>query len=271
MREQEIIRQMIAGDRYSYFASGGELLARHYNARRDLDDFVALEVPSIASMFQHRLLLRELDKAGMPYVYLPTAILDRQDLSPAKVTVLDQDNRRGLRIGPTTLFTVELDIEGANRWVGSRLVNRSPGRRTGHFLSGFDANERASFFMCELPPSATKGLTTVVDAFEALKPEPVKLAESMGRTVRRQGDVFLIPMPELEWEDFPPNLRGNIRENPFFANTNHRMSEAFRADGEVYARGALTHDPGGRRPDHRPVKLGKVWHLVVKNTVPIST
>ena len=48
------------------------------------------------------------------------------------------------------------------------------------FLSGFDHNERRpSYFLCELPPGCTAG--TLAEAYEALKPDGVRLAEQMGR------------------------------------------------------------------------------------------
>lgn len=54
---------------------------------------------------------------------------------------------------------------------------------------------------------------------------------------------------------------------------NHYATEVARMpDGTTYARGTMTHDPAGRDRDHAQRKMGdgKTWHLIVKNTVPLS-
>jgi hypothetical protein len=59
-----------------------------------------------------------------------------------------------------------------------------------HFLSGFDHGEpHLAYFFCEMPNMSA---TTVEEAYELLKPDAVKLAEELGRTVHRQGDIFAI-------------------------------------------------------------------------------
>lgn len=157
-------------------------------------------------------------------------------------------------------------------------------RRTAYFLSGFDENEtRPSYFFCELPPKVHP--TTVAEALETLKPTAVKLAEQAGREVRRQGDIFCIPMPgvtlrelkkqggvhikrpklveqdgRLTWDGPRPNLLG----------TNHEATEVVRLGDQTWARGTISHVPEGRRPDHKRTPLGREWHLIQKNTVPVS-
>lgn len=171
-------------------------------------------------------------------------------------------------------------------------------RRWAHYLSGFDENEtRPSYFFCELPPEAKP--QTVAEAYQALKPEAVVYAESIGREVQRQGDIFAIPMPSVTLQQlkkdggehvrratevvertwWPQRGRGGsrtvrVRESLHQAHvlgTNHEATEVVRMpDGRVYGRGALTHSPSDREPDHKRVSLGKTWHLLVKNTVPIG-
>ena len=60
--------------------------------------------------------------------------------------------------------------------------------------------------------------------------------------------------------------RGNL------LGTNHEATEvAYLKDGRTLARGTLWHNPDFRRPDHRRVPLAKGrWHVIVKNTVPMS-
>ncbi len=53
--------------------------------------------------------------------------------------------------------------------------------------------------------------------------------------------------------------------------TNHQATElAILPDGTHVARGALRHVPENRAPDHARVGLGKQFHVLVKNTVPLG-
>lgn len=160
---------------------------------------------------------------------------------------------------------------------------RTPRRRWAYYLSGFDTNEsRPSYFFCELPPKATPA--TVEEAYVALKPDSVKLAELMGREVKRQGDIFAIPMPNADTRllkrdgqysrmpkrDEVDPRSGDTAGIPYLLDTNHAASEVVVIDGQTYARGVMSHAPAWRAPDHKRLALGKTWHLVVKNTVPIG-
>jgi len=171
---------------------------------------------------------------------------------------------------------------GGSRWTA---VNR---RRWAYFLSAFDQNEaRPSYFFCELPPKVKP--TTVNEALEMLKPGSVRLAEELGREVERQGDIFWIPMPELDTRDLKNQGRYTRRKveseivrwggnqktfegDPFVLSTNHTVTEQVRVGRLTYGRGVLRHEPDRRRPDHARIRLGdgKTWGLIVKNTVPVG-
>lgn len=106
-----------------------------------------------------------------------------------------------------TFQIVERDAHGrytwqqGRHWLGEAVVSaRVHGRaRRVKFMSGFDRNERERlYFLCELP--ATRAVT-VEDALESLKPDTVRMAEGMGRTCERQGDIFAVPMPGMTWRD----------------------------------------------------------------------
>lgn len=191
------------------------------------------------------------------------------------------------RTTPLDFRPTTADLEGAvyewttwRHWLGESLFrarvfarrwdkNGKPIRRWAHFLSGFDMQEsRPLYFLSELP---TKGSTTIAEAYEELKPETVKVAESMGRTVYRQGDVFAVET-NLTTRDL--TRMGATREKgAHILATNHKATEVARMNGTTLVRGTLTHDPGAwRRPDHKRVTLGdrKSWHIVVKNTVPVG-
>lgn len=156
--------------------------------------------------------------------------------------------------------------------------------RWAYFLSGFDENEtRPSYFFCELPPKVAPA--TVEDALETLKPGAVRLAEQAGREVKRQGDIFAVPMPGVTLRDLKAQGGVHIRkpklieqdgrlvwsgERPNLLGTNHEATEIVRVGGQTYARGTLRHVPDGRRPDHKAVTIGRDWSLIVKNTVPTA-
>lgn len=141
--------------------------------------------------------------------------------------------------------------------------------RSSYYLSGFDHQEPTPpYFFCELPVLASPG--SVAEAYEALKPDPVRLAEQMGRTVHRQGDIFAIAAPSIS-EDQLRSAGASFRQSGTLLGTNHRATQvALLPNGVTLARGSLTHQPRGRAPDHveRPMHPRAVWHLIVKNTVP---
>jgi hypothetical protein len=146
------------------------------------------------------------------------------------------------------------------------------GRRT-RFLSSFDDQEaRPLYFLCELP---RRVVNTVEEAFEALRPEPVKLADSCGLEVTRQGDIFAVPtsLTTREVKSLTPYGKGKIvKRPPGVLGTNHSASEVmFATKDRIYARGTLYHDVGEwRQPDHARRRMGdgKTWHLLMRNTVP---
>ncbi|MFL5861154.1 MAG: hypothetical protein ACJ780_10275 [Solirubrobacteraceae bacterium] len=141
------------------------------------------------------------------------------------------------------------------------------------FLSSFDYQERSPlYFLCELPHGVKPN--TVDEAVQALKPPEVVAAEARGLKVIRQGDLFAIPtkltkrqLQRLRGrEDFTKRLR--------VLGTNHSVTEGVVCKGgAVLGRGIMRHEPDGwRAPDHARQKLGdgKVWYLLVRNTVPQS-
>jgi hypothetical protein len=209
----------------------------------------------------------------------------------------------GDEITVTTLpdGTVEYSWSTNRHWLGESLIRARvtwqerkdwPKRhhRWAYYLSGFDHEEaRPLYFFAELPRGAKP--TTVAEAYEALKPDPVKMAEQMNRPIFRQGDIFGVPtrldrkalramgarierrrMAEVE---IAPVMREVTPANlPYVLHTNHTATEvAYLPGGVTLARGTMYHDPEGRRADHarRRIGDGKAWHIVIKNTVPIAS
>jgi hypothetical protein len=190
-------------------------------------------------------------------------------------------NGTGWGIGPTIW---------RNNWIDCpdcRGQGRHASRhhRWAYYLSGFDHEEaRPLYFFAELPRGAKPA--TVAEAYEALKPDPVKMAEQMNRPVFRQGDIFGVPLEAMDRKALKAlgarMERRNMSTNPdirlpinlpYVLNTNHTATEvAYLPGGVTLARGTMYHDPEGRRADHarRRIGDGKTWHVVIKNTVPIT-
>lgn len=143
--------------------------------------------------------------------------------------------------------------------------------RTVTLLSDWDRNEPSGrgYFLCEIPGK----VSTIEEAYEALKPQVVKDAEASGIEVKRQGDIFAIPLDEVTLREY--RKRGwNLEKGAQLLTTNHVATDVLTPPGKKVnhhlARGTLRHVPQGRRPDHVRVALGKTWHLIVKNTVPVE-
>jgi hypothetical protein len=196
--------------------------------------------------------------------------------------VLEQRVYRHRTVAATRL------TDQCGRCLGSGWINTWK-TRSAYFLSGFDSNEaRVSYFFAELPPKVKP--TTVAEAYETLKTGAVRLAEQVGREVQRQGDVWIIPMPDLTLKQLlaeggvhvkrevayikqqrGPSRRISYTDASLFG-TNHTASEVVRVGTLTYARGIVRHEPEGRQPDHARTKIadGKTWALCQKNTVPIG-
>lgn len=144
--------------------------------------------------------------------------------------------------------------------------------RTAFFISDFDANEpNPLYFFCELPRGSKP--TTLAEAIECLKPEPVLLAEAEGRLVQRQGDIFAIELATVDRKALRA-AGATFERMGELLHTNHVATDvAHLPNGVTVARGTLHHKPQGRRPDHIRQKLGdgKTWFVIVRNTVPVVT
>lgn len=164
--------------------------------------------------------------------------------------------------------------EGINSFCGEcngRGRRYHTSTRSALFLSGFDHQERQPlYFFCELPRGVKP--TTVAEAYEALKPEPVKLAEANGRSVLRQGDIFAIPVPDTDLRSLR-KMGATIEKRGRVLGTSHVASEvAYLPNGTTLMRGTMYHEPEQFRPaDHKRVTLPKsTWCIAVKNTCPLA-
>lgn len=156
----------------------------------------------------------------------------------------------------------------SGRTVGRTVVTSRPVT----LLSGFDMHEsRPLYFLCELPRGAKP--TTVAEAYEDLKPETVKLAEAAGLDVLRQGDIFAVPtgLTLREIRRLPGTSATVVKAGRLLGTNHYATDVAYLSNGVTLMRGTMTHRPAGRRPDHGRVTMPKgVWHIAIKNTVPVS-
>lgn len=224
-------------------------------------------------------------QTGVPSVIIPYSALDSAGIVRDSIAIVDRSE------DTFTKAIVHYDGEGEpkepyrwrktangyerDRWdhhLGESLIRaRVSGRkRPAYFLSGFDENEtrpERAYFLAELPRNAKP--KTITEAREALKPAPVLLAEQAGRAVQRQGDIFAVPVPSITTRTLT-KAHAMRTKAAYILGTNHRATEVATLHGVTYARGTLTHAPQDRRPDHRRVTIGKGWHIVLKNTVPVA-
>jgi hypothetical protein len=151
-------------------------------------------------------------------------------------------------------------------------------RRRAMFISAWDNQDVRTYFLSELPYP----VVSLAEAYEALKPNTVKLGELEGKRIVRQGDIFGVETSFtsgqvadiLKPEGMLPGARHSIKEHvermAYLLGTNHCATESVTLpNGAVLARGNLWHKPEGRRPDHRRQVLGKKWYVIVRNTVPV--
>jgi hypothetical protein len=125
----------------------------------------------------------------------------------------------------------------------------------------------------ELP----KPCRTVDGAKKMLVPSAAKKALDEGRTVRRQGEWYFIPFPEIGFSRDAvehPLRRGVLRdryldnhiprEKVAWAFSIEEASESEYFDDSavcVFVRGTVRHTRG----DHRMLRLGETWHLAVRS------
>jgi hypothetical protein len=244
--------------------------------------------------------IRALEKLGLfnvPVITIPFSALSAARIEKGSIKVLNTTEDTTISVPRKTKTPPKwnepfiVDSEGMYNWtfqrhiLGESLIQANVYtnklRKNVKFLSGFDHNENhLAYFFCELP---TCKASTVEEAYEALKPDAVKLALQMGKDVKRQGDIFAIPVSASTQELIDGMKRygrrnktkatehiDNLVQNSMLLGTSHQGTEVIHAkDGNVYAKGCLWHVPDNRRNDHARVNLGSDWHIIVKNTVPI--
>lgn len=138
--------------------------------------------------------------------------------------------------------------------------------RRAYFVSAFDIETgrgRPLYFLAELPKDARP--QSVADALDALAPGVVRDALAAGLAVHRQGDVFAIPSAWPDYRPIPFRFPAKHAPVPLDGTGRHIATELVTLPGgRVFARGTLRH------AEHKTVKLGKTWHELHRNRVPLN-
>jgi hypothetical protein len=217
-----------------------------------------LVLPNQLTIGRHRLIRKVVERAGGTVLAVPGNVVIRANIDIRSIEVIaTRPTKAPLRANEELIRAYCSYDYYSSKWEHQR------GARQTYFLSGFDLNERRlSYFFCELPPDVHP--TTVAEAYEALKPQSVVIAEKEKRKIKRQGDMFLI---RTKWK---PDQYAKVQKRQYVHGTNHQAELYCEYNGMVYVKGNLFHRPLGRRPDHKTLHLGYRWYLCVKNTVPVT-
>ena len=241
-------RRLSAGGSSMWLGSEG-MIARVHKTK-DGGWYIISRLPNILTNAAHNDIRRAAERCGVPVLYTSEVVLDRAMIMRSSVKVLDQQAKAPFLRPRHVLF--------------SASVHGGDSVRQAYFLSGYDVNERNSYFLCEVAGEPQ----TIAEAYEALKPKSVKVAEAQGRKVRRQGDMFFIKAKRSEI----PNddvITAKLDYDAFLFGSNHTVSQCVQTEGVLFVRGKVRHRPRGRRPDHKTLHLPPGWWIAVQNAVPI--
>jgi hypothetical protein len=138
-----------------------------------------------------------------------------------------------------------------------------------HILCALD---EVDYFISHLP----KPVSSIQEAVEILKPEVVQNAEKAGLEVRRQGEWFFIPTKKDDKAMAKylgvavAQLRKQAKQKalPHRLASNRHVAKIFEAGEKNFASGVVYHrnSSGKSTGEHRPLKLGEMWHEVARNT-----
>ena len=225
---------------------------------------VRLVLPNAGTVGRHRLIRDVILKEGGEVIAIPTNVLRSAEIDYRTIEVVHtRFSKHPIRADEQLIrANVQTPHWARDAWGYRSIVEYK--NRSAYFLSGYDRNERGlSYFLCELPAGVHP--TTVKEAYEALKPESVKVAEGLNRKIKRQGDMFFIRS-----KDYVPSPKALRHQQQYIHLSNHLAEDVSWEGPLTYVRGIIQHLPSGRRPDHAPLNLGRQhWWLCVRNTVPV--
>lgn len=189
---------------------------------------------------------------GEPHAFIPFSQLERVHTrvdaiqvihtTPAQIKTEDFVNAKGEKRTRTVHYLGETLFK-----VNRRL-----------YVCGLDRNDDPSkrmFYMCQLP--TTHKPKTVDEALEGLRPKIVPKGSP------RQGEWFFVPTDlrrKAELKKTPIWFASAQEQRAVVTpSTRHVAAEVCFVENAVYVRGTIRDD------EHDTLRLGKVWHRVMKN------
>jgi hypothetical protein len=184
--------------------------------------------------------------------------------------------------GDETMYSYVRDEETGNYRDVAQHGRHESRTETAYYLSGVDstaARNRVGYFLTKLAPDCAP--STVAEAYECLVPHEVKWARINNLDVKRQGDIFFIPVSNTEsirtlersvkavkaanrhytGVNIPTRTNDSTRHIASTGLTDEQLIPGGVLDRKCYVKGRILHSGG----DHKPLFLGQHWHIAVQN------
>jgi len=236
----------------------------------------------------------------------PTVAFSALEAAHIPLEQLTTDNiidfEEGSRTNVTKLANGTYVYEGNVEWTPPRQGMFMPWRETGnkgldvrgswHILESTLIRWSEHDYLCSLDEGRyfvsqlCQACTSVEDAFQSLKPWPVKSAEAAGKEVKRQGEWFFVHAYDKDEEvlgvagiAFKSWLKEGSKQKslPDASRPNglHHVRYICMPDGRMFSTGVVYHRQVGgnpRRswgrggPEHAPLHLEGKWWATYRNT-----
>lgn len=145
-----------------------------------------------------------------------------------------------------------------------------------HRIGAVVLQEDNSFFLCSMDEGSyfisklPRPVTTVLDAFDSLKPEAVKVAEKEGLPIQRQGEWFFVPTTNTpkSYGLLVKDIKQITLPKTTEQSANHVVRGKQLPDGLALVTGTVYHRDnftGKASGQHKQVKLAG-WFLANRNT-----
>lgn len=233
-----------------YWSAEG--VVAHFTYVADGGSYIRMSLPNALTALFHREVQRVARHLGVPFYIAPVEVIERAGIRASSVEILDIQRRAPYARPLHSLIRADVKEPYTGK------------HRTAYFLAGYDTQERNSYFFCEVIGEPT----TIEQAYQALKPESVRIAEAQRRKVYRQGDMFFIRATKDEGPLNHTSGRMDRRLGHQLFGTNHYVDDLADNGGVTLVRGRVRHRPVARRPDHKPLVLPGGWWVAVQNAVP---
>lgn len=208
---------------------------------------------------RHQAYLREsLTRKKVKFAIIPFSALNSAGIDISRIKYIDLEKEKTMLV---KIKNKAGEMEEKLRHLLGSVVFEFNNR---YFLSGVDesgTNAWRSYFLAELPYK----VSSVEEAYNALKPEEVKQAERLGLEVKRQGEWFFIPVDKEI--NIKLNKEKNVSRSALLPNRDrnrrlmHLATRLFTDNKKMYAKGTVRH----LEKQHRMLTLPS-WYEVYENT-----